>query len=312
MVIMRGAAGRVFFPLDRFRFSLSRVLPSTMSLRLLAFLSLAAVAAATQVDDAIALYRAKDYPDARAAFEKIVAAEPTNAAACYYLGMTLRHRGDDKALDDALPWLEKAVTLEPNNADYLSDFGGTSLQLASKNTSYTAATKGRDAMEKALKIDPKDLDTRQGLFEFYEQAPWPLGSSAKAAAQVEEIRKLDPDRAAALSVRMKTDEKDYAGAFKICEGLLAKNPNDYTALYQYGRTSSLCGQNLEHGLACLQKVLTLPPPSPASPTASNVWNRIGVIRERLGQTPEARTAYQTALKLEPTNRQAADALSKLK
>src|SRR5512140_2750219 len=121
-----------------------------MTFRLLPLFALGVAAVAAPLDDAIVLYQAHKYPDARAAFEKIAAAEPNNAAACYYLGMTLRHRGDATALDDAVPWLQKAVDLEPNNADYLSDFGGTSLQLAAKNNSLSAATHGRTAMEKAL------------------------------------------------------------------------------------------------------------------------------------------------------------------
>ena len=283
-----------------------------MTFRLLPLFALAAAAAAAPLDDAIALYQAHKYPDARAAFERITAAEPNNAAACYYLGMTLRHRGDATALDDAVPWLQKAVDLEPNNADYLSDFGGSSLQLAAKNNSLSAAMHGRAAMEKALQLDPNDLDTRQGLFEFYEQAPWPLGSSAKAAEQLQEIRKRDPHRATALSVRLKTDAKDYATAFKICDELLAKDPADYTALYQYGRTAVVSGENRERGLACLQKCLTLSPPSPASPNHSNVWNRIGDLDEKLGHPGDARTAYETAIRLDPANHQAADALAKLK
>jgi len=81
-------------------------------------------AASTDIDRAIALYNAKEYPAARAALEKITAAEPDNAAACYYLGEVLLLRGDDRALDDAIRWLDKAATLEPTNADYLADFGG--------------------------------------------------------------------------------------------------------------------------------------------------------------------------------------------
>ncbi|MEY2881782.1 MAG: hypothetical protein RLZZ15_4162 [Verrucomicrobiota bacterium] len=268
--------------------------------------------AADPLDNAIALYTAKRYPEARVALEKITAADPRNAAACYYLGMTLRARADTAALDDALPWLEKAATLAPANATYLADFGGTSLQYASKHTSLSAATKGRDAMERALKLDPADLDTHQGLFEFYVQAPWPLGNSAKATAHLDEIRRRDPARATALSVRLKTDAKDFAAAFKLCEDLLAKNPDDYIALYQYGRTAAISGQNIPRALAGLQRALTLPPPSPAAPAPSNIWNRIGNLHEKLAHPAEARAAYETALKLDPANHQAATALTRLK
>jgi predicted Zn-dependent protease len=51
----------------------------TLALALL----LPAAALAGPLDDAIALYHAKQYPEARAALEKLTAAEPKNAAACY-------------------------------------------------------------------------------------------------------------------------------------------------------------------------------------------------------------------------------------
>jgi tetratricopeptide (TPR) repeat protein len=268
-------------------------------------------AAAAPFDDAVSLFQAKNYPAARAAFEQIATAEPNNAAACHYLGLILLKRGDSTALDDAMTWLEKAVKLEPGNATYLADFGGTSLQLANRNRSYGAATRGRDAMEKAIQLAPDNLDAREGLMQFYERAPWPLGSSAKAAAQLEEIRRRDPDRATALSVTAKANAKDYAAAFRICDTLLAQKPGDYMALYQYGRTASLSGENLERGLACLQKCLTLTPPGPASPQPTHAWHRLGVIQEKLHHRTEARAAYQNAIKLDPTNKPAADALAAL-
>ena len=268
--------------------------------------------AATPTEEATALYRQKRYPEAREALEKIVAAEPNNAAACYYLGMTLRHRGDSTALDDASKWLEKAVALEPGNATYLADFGGNSMQLASKNRSFSAATRGRDAMEKSLALNPENLEARQGLWRFYAEAPWPLGSSSKAAAQLEEIRKRDPERALTLAVATKTAAKDFDGAFKLSEEVLGKNPNDFTALYQYGRTASLAGQNLTRGLECLQKCLTLHAPTSASAQPTHIWVRIGVIEEKLGHGNEARAAYETALKLDANNKTASDALAKLK
>lgn len=271
-----------------------------------------AAAAGPELDRAIALYNAREYPAARAALEKIAAAEPDNAAACYYLGEVLLLRGDSRALDEAIRWLEKAATLEPTNADYLADFGGASLQLAGRNNSFTAAIKGRDAMEASLRIDPGNLDAREGLMQFYQRAPWPLGSSAKADAQLEEIRRRDPDLATALSVNAKADARDYAAAFQLCDAVLAKSPDNYTALYQYGRTASLSGQNLDRGLSCLKKCLARQPPGPGSPQPASVWSRIGVIEEKLGRTAEARAAYEAALKLDPGTTQAATALARLK
>ena len=285
-----------------------------MKLRLALLLAFTAVVlrASPELDSAVALYREKKFPDARAALEKIATAEPANAAACYWLGLTLSHRGDATALDDAVPWLQKAVDLAPNNADYLADFGGISMQFAQKNSSLAAALKGRDAMEKSLTINPDNLDTREGLFRFYDGAPWPIGSGSKAAKQLEEIRKRDADRATVLSVIGKTNAKDFAAAFKLCDEALAKNPANYVALYQYGRTASVSGQNVERGIACLEKCLALAPPGPASPTHSNASFRLGSLHEHLKHPAEARAAYESALQLDPANKQAAGALAKLK
>ena len=273
---------------------------------------LAASAAAAPLDDAIALFKAKQFPDARAALEKITAAEPTNAAAAHYLGLTLLRRGDPQALEVAVPWLEKATVLDPTTAKYFAAYGGSSLQFANQKSSLSAANKGRDALEKAIALDPNDLDSREGVYQFYHNAPWPIGSSSKAAVQLAEIKKRDPDRWANLSISTKVRAKDYAGAFKLMEELIAKNPENYLAHYQYGRTAAVADLNLPAGLTHLQKCLTLTPPGPAAPTHSNVWNRIGNIHEKLKQPTEARTAYETALKLDSANKAAADSLAKLK
>jgi tetratricopeptide (TPR) repeat protein len=263
-------------------------------------------------DAALALFKARRYPEARVALEKIVAAEPQNAAAQHYLGRTIAARNDTAALNEALGPLGKAVELEPNNAVYLGIYGGTSLQYAGRTNSLSAATKGRDAMEKALAIDPDYIEAREGLFQFYQRAPWPIGSSAKARVQLEEIRKRDPDLATVLDVVSKTNAKEYPAAFAMCDAVLAKNPDNYVALYHYGRTASISGLNLERGLASLQRCLKFEPPTPASPTRSNVWQRIGNILEQLNRPDDARAAYKTALELDPSNRQASTALEKMK
>ena len=275
--------------------------------------SFAAAAVAAPLDDAVALFNEKKFPDAGTAFEKIAAADPTNAAAAYYLGLTLTKRGDPRALDDAAVWLDKAVALDPKNPRYLFDCGGVHLRLAQKNTSLGSASKGRELMEKTVALDPAHLDARESLYQYFSQAPFFAGgSNSKAKIQLEEIRRRDPDRGTVLEVISKANAKDYSAAFKICEESLAKNPASYIALYQYGRTAAISGQNLERGVTRLRECLALTPPTPASPSHSNVWHRIGNMEEKLKHPTEARTAYETALKLDAGNRQAADALAKYK
>ena len=268
-------------------------------------------ARAASLSEAIALYDAKKYPEAGAALAKITAAEPKNAAASYYYGMTLRRRGDNTALDDAVPWLAKAAELEPNNATYLADYGGSALQLAGKTRSLSGANRGRDAMIRSLELNPDNLQAREGLMQFYSQAPWIAGGRMeKAYAQAEEIRKRDPIRGLTALITLKSGEKKYADAAELCESALKQNPDNYLALYQIGRLASTTGENLDRGLVTLRRCLELTPP-PNQPGHSGAHFRIGVILEKKGDKPAARVAYEAALKLDPKMKLALDALAKL-
>jgi tetratricopeptide (TPR) repeat protein len=285
--------------------------PSRLAALLLATACTVAAADA-DLASAMALLKAKRFPEARDVLQAVVAREPGNAEAWHELGLVWQARHDTAAYEEAAECFRKAVELAPANAGFLADFGGVRLELADRTRSISAANEGRAALEKAVRMDPSNLDAREGLFQYYLRAPFIVGGSkSKADAQLAEIRRRDPERAMALEVLAKASMKDYAGAFRVCDEAISRNPNDYTALYQYGRTASVSGQNLQRGAECLRKALTIEPPHPASPTHSNLWYRLGDIEEKLGHTDEARAAYESALKLDPANRQAQSGLQKL-
>jgi tetratricopeptide (TPR) repeat protein len=273
-------------------------------------LSLVSVAAAAPLDNAIALYRDKKIPEARAELEKITTADPKNAAACHYLGLTLIRTRDPALFESAVVWLGKAVQLEPDNISYLFEYGGASLNLAGKNRSLGAANRGRDALEKVVSLDPAHLNAHEALYQFYQQAPWPIGSSAKANAHLEEIRKHDPDRALIVVISTKTNSKDYAEAFKLCDEALAKNPENYVVLLLYGHVAITSGQNLDPALEKLNKCLTLTPPPKAGGSAFIHW-RMGNLLEKKGDKPGARAAYEASLSVDTNFAPARTALEKL-
>lgn len=276
----------------------------------LVFAFLGNLAAATPLDDAIALYKEKRFPEARANLEKLTAAEQQNATACHYLGLTLLDGNDPALQENAIAWLGKAVQLDPDNVTYLFAYGEASLKFARKNRSLGAANRGRDALEKIVRLDPAHLDAREELYQFYQTAPWPIGSSVKASAHLEEIRKRDPDRATFLIIETTTDAKDYAAAFKLCDIALARKPNNYAVLLEYARIALKSGDNLDQALAGLQKCLTLPPPPDEDGPAFVHW-RIGNVLEKKGDKAAARAAYEASLRSDPLFAQARSALEKV-
>jgi tetratricopeptide (TPR) repeat protein len=168
---------------------------------------LAPGAAAAPLGDAVALYKKGRLAEARAILEPLVAAEPQNAAALYYLGMVLERSGGTASLDGSRQMLGRAVQLSPQNATYLAEYAGVCLELADRDSSLGLALEGRDAMIRALAANPRDMEAREALMEFYAKAPWPIGDSGKAMEQAAEIAKRDAKRGAAAY-------RDIAGIFE--------------------------------------------------------------------------------------------------
>jgi tetratricopeptide (TPR) repeat protein len=166
-----------------------------LGLALLAGLAPAAWAA--PLDDGRALYRQKKYAEAVAILGPLAAAEPANADAAYFLGMSYLRRGGPDSLDSARLWLGKATTLAPNNSGYLGDYAGVTLLMADRDSSLQLALEGRNAMRRAIEADPTNIEACEGLMNFYARAPFPIGSSTRALDLAAKIAKLDPKRGAA-------------------------------------------------------------------------------------------------------------------
>jgi Flp pilus assembly protein TadD len=153
-------------------------------------------ARADPLGDAVALYHKGRLAEARAVLEPLVAAQPANAQALYYLGMVLERSGGP-SLDASRSALGRAVQLAPQNATYLAEYAGVCLQLADRDSSLSMAIEGRDSMIRALSANPRDLEAREALMEFYARAPWPIGDPDKAMEQAAEVARRDPKRGAA-------------------------------------------------------------------------------------------------------------------
>jgi cytochrome c-type biogenesis protein CcmH/NrfG len=118
--------------------------------------------------------------------------------------------------DPGIGACEKAVSLDPGNDDYHSWLGRIYGEKADHSNFITAARmagKVRDQFEAAVRLNPKSVDARADLADFYLEAPGFVGGGKdKAEAQAQEIATVDPAQAHRVKARIAEVRKDYATA----------------------------------------------------------------------------------------------------
>ncbi|HSI07460.1 MAG TPA: tetratricopeptide repeat protein [Rariglobus sp.] len=262
---------------------------------------------------AIVLFDAHRVPEAREQLAGIVAKEPENIRALWYLG-----RSDLKMQrrEEAATTLAKAAELAPLDHRILADYGSASLLRATElGASFRAlgfARRGRNALEQAVKLAPDIVGYREGLVQFYTRAPgFAGGDFDKAYAHIAEITKRDPARGTVIRANTLASEKRYDEALTVCEKFLLTAPDNYLALYTLGRIASETGRELARGETALRRCLELTPRI-EEPDHAGAHYRLGMIAEKAARPADARREYQAALALEPEFLEVKAALARLK
>ncbi len=283
---------------------------------------------------------------ALASADALTKAEPKNAEAWILL---TRARLQASQAEAAIASAEKAIKLAPNNSQgyfFLGSAYGSRIGQVGMFSQMSMAPKIRDAFEKTVELDPNNLDAREGLLQFYLQAPSMVGGGKdKANVQASEIAKRDIARGHLARAQVFMSEKNTAAALKSYEAAYAAKPGDKNirlavgigyqmaerwneafkhfrawtvqdekagpAWYQIGRTSVLSGLQLDEGIVALQKYLGMAHAA-NEPQNKNAYHRLGQLYAKLGKNAEAKAALQAALKLDPKFADAKTELGKLK
>lgn len=262
--------------------------------------------------EALSLYQAKDYGEARLAFQAIVYAEPENASARHYLGRIAMKRNH---LDTAIDHFEKSIQLDPTNSDYFAELGeayGRAADDASVIAQIGLAKKCRAALEQAVALAPDNLDARRGLVDYYRQAPSFLGGGVmKAYAEAKEIRARDLNLGTLILGQLYIADRRFAEAISLFQELCEAQPENYLAHYSIGRIAAESGEQLVLGESHLNRCLKLATAKDEPSHAAVHW-RLGNIAERRKQTEIARASYQKSIELDPHFAQAVKSLANLK
>jgi len=111
---------------------------------------------------------------------------------------------------------KKAVALDPNSSRFHLWLGRVYGRKADRSNFISAAGlagKVRAEFERAVQLDPKDVEARLDLAEFYAIAPGIVGGGeSKARAQAQSIAGLNPAREHWVYARIAEEKKDAATA----------------------------------------------------------------------------------------------------
>jgi tetratricopeptide (TPR) repeat protein len=253
------------------------------------------------------------------------------------------------APDSAAKFFEAATKSNPRSSAaflWLGNSLGQQALAGNMMVKARLATKIRDAYLEAVRLDGSNLDARDGLMQYYAQAPSMMGGdTAKAREQAEIIARSNPFRGLSALITVASSRGDKAAveryltqattqfpdsvlgwanltavqadagrvadAFATIARWQARGTNSMYVLFATGRTAAVSGQQLDRGAQALQQYLR-GRRAPIDPPFANANMRLGQIYERQGKKVEARTAYAEALRLNPNLADAKTALDRLK
>jgi len=140
--------------------------------------------------------------------------------------------------DRGISSCEKAVALAPNNSQFHLWLGRIYGEKADKSTFLTAAglaRRVRDEFEKAVHLNPKNVDARTDLAEFYLEAPGIIGGGRdKAEQQANSLLFLDPGSAHWVIARIAEKRRDYATAEKEYQKVIEASHGSASAWLNLG------------------------------------------------------------------------------
>ena len=260
-------------------------------------------------------------------------------------GEAALYRGE---AEKAAELLEKAVALEPKNAQYHYLLGaayGELAQNAGKLKQVSLAKKTKAAFERTIELNPNHLEARFALISYYLLAPGFLGGGEdKARAQAAEIKRrdsIDGHRAyARIYLHQKKqdlarkeyvdavrahpksakahyflgnfyfNEKNWPAALHEYDMTLRLDPAYMPAYLRIGQHATRSESNYARGEEALRRYLAYTP-TEKEPGHAQAWFALGLIQEKQGKKAEAKASYANALKLAPGDKSVLEALKRV-
>ncbi len=326
------------------------VLPATLLLLALSLFPNGGIAQTSAIDSVRQLL-ATDQDELALAFAReATGARPQEAGAHCAHALALNAAGE---LEVAIEAGDRCVELEPDVSDHQLILGEALMELAGERGGLGAlapARRGKTAVERAIELDPDNLDARLQLFFFHINAPGIAGGSKEEAGrQAEEIERRSPVMGVYARYRLRVDEagddeltqffnaalplvgtpgdsvgyavgtatsavanvSDIAVSERLVAQLYAAHPDDPRVSYARARIWALQGQELDKAERILLAYVELPELPRFAPSHAGAHWRLGVVYEKQGRKNEALARYRTAAEMEPNFQQAREDAERL-
>jgi tetratricopeptide (TPR) repeat protein len=199
-----------------------------------AALMLVAGARTAQAENGISegkrLFDADQFDECRQWAENELKANPQSEEGLYWLGRVAFER---KEHQQSAEYFEQLVGINGANSDYQLWLGrahGLRARHSNMLVKGRLAPKIRDAFEKAVQLDPSNIEARKGLVQYYAEAPGFLGGDpAKALEQAAAVRDLNEAEGHVAFGNVHFQAKEYDKALIEFEAAVEKGTEDAAA-----------------------------------------------------------------------------------
>ena len=226
---------------------------------IMAVVSVLALGAATPFDQAHELYHRTEY---EAALKLLLPLEKKNGPEWELVGESYFMMGEFKHAGEAF---QKAVAAEPGRSNYYLWLGRAYGRRAETSNPFSApglASKARQNFERAVELDPRNVEAMNDLFEYYVQAPGFLGGGLdKATALAARIRALDPAEFHFAQAQLAEKRKEWGTAEQQLRRAVDLAPRQAGRVLDLAKFLARQGRHQESE-AAFQKAAALAPDSP--------------------------------------------------
>jgi tetratricopeptide (TPR) repeat protein len=306
------------------------------------------IPAQSAVDSAKKLFDAGQYKDAELILRAEVAKNPSDPAIQYWLAKCAFELYDD---DLAFSSAERAVNLDPKNAEYHYFLGTTAGYKAEHSNWFSGLSLARKTQHEfltAVQLNPDKLEAQRDLISYYIAAPGIAGGGDdKAQAQITQLDIVHVVSARLARMELYENRKKWTEADNEAKSVLAARPKqlktflevaeyyqnredatgirnalagvprDTTAdphvTYYRAVADVIAGENLQEAQKSIDAYLSMQPRPLRQDhvTLGNAHSWMGRLYLKLGWRTSAVTECREALKLEPKNRYAHDCLKRI-